>query len=218
MGLGDEAVNAKIVQTEAVVNLAMNSQTVLPIGSNIPVLVVRTANAQWVDYRAAGESIYMGHADAVAKYGSYDAKGRWANENRWITDYHIPKDILNDPNYNWRWAKDLGGSPVTHFYVNRDIVPALTNALKNLQQAGHLGDLRTFDGAFVARNMRGSSQISAHAYGLALDINADTMPRGSRALQPLHLRTSFMRAGFVDGGTWAPPWAIRDPMHFTVGF
>ena len=97
-------------------------------------------------------------------------------------------------------------------------VPALTKALNNLQQAGHLGDLHTFDGAFAARNTRGSGQISAHAYGVAVDINAATAPRGSRALQPLNLRTSFMRAGFVDGGTWVRPWAVRDPMHFTVGF
>jgi len=155
---------------------------------------------------------------AIQKYGSYDHAGRWANESRWITDYHVPTNIINDPSYNWRWARDLGGGSVTHFAVNRDISSAVTAALDSLQQSGHLGDLHTFSGAFAERNTRGSGQVSAHAYGLALDINADTMARGSRALQPLHLRTSFMRAGFVDGGTWVPPWAQRDPMHFTVGF
>jgi RHS repeat-associated protein len=54
MGLADEAVNAKMVQTGVVVSLAMHAQTVLPIGSNIPVLAVQLRNAQWVDYRAAG--------------------------------------------------------------------------------------------------------------------------------------------------------------------
>jgi RHS repeat-associated protein len=164
------------------------------------------------------QSIFMLRAAAIEKYGAYDSSGRWANESRWITDYHVPKNIINDPNYHWRWAKESGGGLVTHFSVNRDLVAAVTAALNNLHQAGHLGDLHTFDGAFASRNTRGSGQVSAHAYGLALDINADMMPRGSRALQPLHLRTSFMRAGFVDGGTWVPPWAVRDPMHFTVGF
>jgi hypothetical protein len=32
------------------------------------------------------------------------------------------------------------------------------------------------------------------------------------------LGNRFMRAGLVDGGTWVLPWAVRDPMHFTVGF
>jgi hypothetical protein len=53
MGLGDEAVNAQMVKV-GYVNPAMHAQTILPIGSNIPVLAVRLANAQWVDYRAAG--------------------------------------------------------------------------------------------------------------------------------------------------------------------
>jgi hypothetical protein len=54
MGLADEAVNAKMVQTGVVVNLTMHAQTVLPIGSNIPVRAVLLPNAQLVDYRAAG--------------------------------------------------------------------------------------------------------------------------------------------------------------------
>jgi hypothetical protein len=53
MGLGDEQVNAQMVKV-GYATLAMHAQTVLPIGSNIPVLAVRLANAQWVDYRAAG--------------------------------------------------------------------------------------------------------------------------------------------------------------------
>ncbi len=164
------------------------------------------------------QSVFMLRSAAIKKYGPYSGSGRWTNESRWITDYHVPSHIINDPDYNWRWATGLGGMMVTHFSVNRDIVGAVTTALNNLQRAGHLGDLHTFDGAFAGRNTRGSGQVSAHAYGLALDINADTAPRGSRALQPLQLRTSFMRAGFVDGGTWVLPWAVRDPMHFTVGF
>jgi RHS repeat-associated protein len=66
MGLGDESVNAKIVQTEAVVNLAMDSRTVLPIGSNIPVLAVQLPNAQWVDYRAAAAAS-IGQTSKLAK-------------------------------------------------------------------------------------------------------------------------------------------------------
>ena len=171
-----------------------------------------------INQSSQAQSIFMLREAAIQKYGAYDSRGRWANESRWISNYEVPKSIINDPSYNWQWAKELGGGLVTHFSVNRDIAPAVTVALSNLQQARHLGDLHTFDGAFVSRNTRGSGHVSAHGYGLALDINADTMPRGSRALQPLQLRTSFMRAGFVDGGTWVLPWGVRDPMHFTVGF
>ncbi len=51
MGLGDESVNAKMV---SMMNLTMHAQTVLPLGSNIPVLAAQLPNGQWVDYRAAG--------------------------------------------------------------------------------------------------------------------------------------------------------------------
>jgi RHS repeat-associated protein len=165
----------------------------------------------------AERSFNMRRSEAIARYGAYK-NGVWAGESRWIIDYHVPDDIVNDPSYNWRWEDDQGGGLVTHFSVNRDIGPAITDALRDLQASGHLGDLQTFAGAFAPRNTRGSSSVSAHAYGLALDINADTHPRGSDALQPLNLRVSFMRAGFIDGGTWVPPWATRDPMHYTVGF
>jgi RHS repeat-associated protein len=49
---------------------------VLPIGSNIPVLAVRLANAQWVDYRAAG--LTMGQvSQSGPKMFTYSLKSRY---------------------------------------------------------------------------------------------------------------------------------------------
>ena len=166
----------------------------------------------------AAKSIYMRRADAIARYGSYN-NGAWAEKERFMTDYRVPADILRDPGYNWRWDEEQGAGLVTHFQLNKDIATSVTHALRSLQQAHRLGDLKEFSGAYEPRNTRGSSNVSAHAYGLALDINPSTNPRGSSpSAQPLAVRTSFMGAGFVDGGTWTQPFSRPDPMHFTVGF
>jgi hypothetical protein len=184
-----------------------------------------TRQDSWSDLNRSGPStsldagsIYMRRADAMARYGPYK-DGKWAGKEGSIIEYRVPESVLHDPNYHWHWDKDLGGGRVTHFPVNKDIAPSITRALKALQRSGHVGDLDTFSGGYVPRTTRGSSQISAHAYGLALDINSESNPRGmSPSRQPLALRVSFMREGFVDGGTWTLPFSRPDPMHFTVGF
>jgi lipoprotein-anchoring transpeptidase ErfK/SrfK len=77
----------------------MDSRTVLPIGSNIPVLAVQLPNAQWVDYRAAGltmgqsframeQGLHMGFAGlagmihAAQTDASHDQRGSSATFSR----------------------------------------------------------------------------------------------------------------------------------------
>jgi hypothetical protein len=98
----------------------------------------------------------------------------------------------------------------------RDIAGGITAVLQSLQRAGQLGSLAEFNGSFFFRMVRGSSSISAHAYGLAVDVNGSMNPRGFPSRQPSALRAAFTGAGFIDGGTWASPQT--DAMHFSVGF
>jgi RHS repeat-associated protein len=160
----------------------------------------------------------MTRAEAIQKYGPY-IKGTWKNEGKYIMNYRIPKDIVEDPSYNMRWDKDIpkvGGTLVTHFSTNRDIAGGITAVLESLQRAGQLSSLVEFNGSFIFRTLRTSSNISAHAYGLAVDVNGSMNPRRYPSHQPAELRAAFTRAGFVDGGTWPSPYT--DAMHFSVGF
>jgi hypothetical protein len=160
----------------------------------------------------------MTRADAIQKYGPY-VNGIWKNEGKYVTDYRIPKGIIDDPSYNMRWDKDIpgvGGTLVTHFSTNRDITSGITAVLKSLQQTGNLNSLVEFNGSFFFRTLRTSSNISAHAYGLAVDVNGSMNPQGRSSNQPAALRAAFTGAGFVDGGTW--PSSYTDAMHFSVGF
>lgn len=158
----------------------------------------------------------MTRAEAIQKYGKY-VNGTWSNEDKYIINYRIPKSITEDPNYNMRWDKDtdkIGGTLVTHFSTNRDIAAGITTVLKSLQRSGELSSLVEFNGSFISRTLRTSSNISAHAYGLAVDVNGSMNPRGYPSQQPAGLRSAFTTAGFVDGATFPTP----DGMHFSVGF
>jgi hypothetical protein len=160
----------------------------------------------------------MTREEAIQKYGPY-VKGTWKNEDKYIMDYRIPQSIASDSNYNMRWDEGIpkvGGTLVTHFSTNRDIAPGITAALENLQRAGKLGSLVEFNGSFFFRMTRAGSSISAHAYGLAVDVNGSMNRQGDPSHQPAVLRAAFTRAGFADGGTWPSPYT--DGMHFSVGF
>jgi RHS repeat-associated protein len=199
----------------------------------------RDAMAKWADSSnnfqgtfsqfTAGQGLTMGQVsqttvprmtreEAIQKYGPY-VKGTWGNEDKYIIDYRVPQAIMSDPNYNMRWDKAIPkvrGTLVTHFSTNRDIAPGITAALENLRRAGQLGLLVEFNGSFFFRMTRGGGNISAHAYGLGVDVNGSMNPQGHPSHQPAALRAAFTGAGFVDGGTWPSPQT--DGMHFSVGF
>jgi hypothetical protein len=132
-------------------------------------------------------------------------------------NYRIPKSIIEDSSYNMRWDADtdkIGGTLVTHFSTNRDIAAGITAVLNSLQRSGKLSSLIEFNGSFIFRTLRTSSNISAHAYGLAVDVNGSMNQLGYRSQQPAALRAAFTHAGFVDGDTFPTPAG----MHISVGF
>src|SRR6185312_13762636 len=65
------------------------------------------------------------------------------------------------------------------------------------------------------RNMRGGSQRSEHAYGLAIDINPAQNPFGSsKTDMPKDIHALAAKYGLIWGGDWK---SKPDPMHFQWG-
>lgn len=89
----------------------------------------------------------------------------------------------------------------------------LKAALRALIQAGGAGDLHSYDGCHVVRNMRTTNSLSMHAYGMADDFNAATNPLNGKGDMSLRVRKAFAQAGFEYGGLWYKP---HDPMHFQL--
>lgn len=104
--------------------------------------------------------------------------------------------------------------PQGKLYVHRDMAGPLERALAAARVQCPDYAVRTI-GCWAVRYKRtATKQLSVHAYGLAVDINADTNPMRrpiTTDMPPLFV-DAFMREGFTWGGTFPTP----DPMHFQL--
>lgn len=146
-------------------------------------------------------------AAAIKRYGAIDmAKGIWPNANKWLALLELPTDL----GLQWKF----GGKLVTHINCNKDIHGPLLGALEDLKLHGLISELKTFDGCFNIRAVRGTTaSVSAHSYGLAIDLNASTNQLGLEHSPLSHgLVKCFIDRGF-DSGIYFH--ARKDPMHFS---
>lgn len=99
-------------------------------------------------------------AQLIARYGN-PFTDQQKFESDWMVVYVLPLDIHTR-------------IPVLppHIYVNRDIIQRFEATLYALIAANLYQEIRTWDGCFNVRRQRGSTTISRHAFGIALDINS----------------------------------------------
>lgn len=97
-------------------------------------------------------------------------------------------------------------------YCNEDIIEPLEKAFRNLISTGHIKELRTWDGCFCIRNVRGRTSMSLHSWGIAIDLNAAWNGLGKRPTLTPGFVKCFTDAGFDWGGVWNRP----DGMHFQL--
>jgi hypothetical protein len=97
---------------------------------------------------------------------------------------------------------------------NRAIFPQLIAALQDVQSQGladtiHPGE---YAGCYYPRFIAGTTSLSNHAFGLALDINAVENQRGTVGQMDRGVVEIFKHWGF----TWGGDWGYTDPMHFEM--
>lgn len=145
---------------------------------------------------------------ASQKYGAI-TNLVWEDEAKWMRTYTVPAGIA------MVWTNSATGKPTGKIYINKDAIPALGQALKNISDRNLLQELRTFDGCFNIRDVRGvPGQLSAHAYGLAIDLNAaDNGLRQTPKLSP-----EFVKCWTDAGWTWGGNFQRLDGMHFQYGW
>jgi len=88
----------------------------------------------------------------------------------------------------------------------------LAQAFKNLISTGHVNELKTWDGCFQIRNIRGRTSPSLHSWGVAVDVNAAWNALGKKPTMSPGFVKCFTDAGFNWGGVWKRP----DGMHFEL--
>jgi D-alanyl-D-alanine carboxypeptidase len=103
---------------------------------------------------------------------------------------------------------------------HRKAAPHLQAAIAEISRKGLIGKIRSFDGAWVPRTIRGSGgTYSAHAFGIALDINSKWNSLGKPPLLPdqdgstVELVPIFESHGFYWGGRFRMP----EGGHFQYG-
>jgi hypothetical protein len=71
--------------------------------------------------------------------------------------------------------------------------------------------VHAYGGCFNFRPKRNRAQLSAHCWGIALDLNPEDNQMGTRGSIDPRLVAVFRRFGFEWGGDWK---TRKDPMHF----
>lgn len=148
---------------------------------------------------------------AIERYGHIDlASGFWPNESTWIKLLKIPAGWFP----NWKVLNTE--HPVNVIACNVDMHVSLMAALTEVRFYNLTTELRTFDGCFNIRAVRGSPNMSTHAYGLGIDLNAAENPLGSNATTfSKQFVDCFIKHGFDWGGNF---FNRKDPMHFSYAW
>jgi hypothetical protein len=108
-------------------------------------------------------------------------------------------------------------------YINRVIAIPLEKVLRQLIKDGTHKEIKTWDGCYNPRSQRGSTAISRHSWGIAVDLNAAWNPlvrgvtpktRQSLRAKHVHWTEDFLNAwrfnGFACGADWN---TVLDGMH-----
>ena len=140
------------------------------------------------------------------------ATGSVELDDAWVSENIISIEVPQLRGKRTPWGEPFSGGLRFH----RRAAPALLAAFAEIEQRGLLGDVVSFDGAFVPRTARGRSAVlSPHALGIAIDINAANNPFRRPPLpagEPgsvLRLVPIFERHGFYWGGRSQQPDAMQ---------
>ncbi len=80
-----------------------------------------------------------------------------------------------------------------------------------MEVLARLVDRGDYAGCYAEKDIPTTGEISRHAWGLAIDLNASRNPQGARPRQDRRLVRIMERRGFRWGGRWP---TVPDGMHF----
>ncbi|HEU4889190.1 MAG TPA: M15 family metallopeptidase [Thermoanaerobaculia bacterium] len=105
------------------------------------------------------------------------------------------------------------GTPVKSIQVHRRAVPIFEAVLLDVERSGLISTISSYGGGFAYRPAAGTSFLSSHAYGVAIDLNSKQNPRGTPGRMDPRLVEIFEKHGFAWGGDYT---GRTDPMHFEL--
>jgi D-alanyl-D-alanine carboxypeptidase len=198
--LGMTPDNALLVRTGAKAPKPVRNKIEKLLGPDTSAQLVDKATRFGLDPSASQIAVVTGTvADAVGvyRYGVLGG-GHIAPDPAWVRD-HITTEVV----------PILGA--VT---CNKVIFDQLKAALQEIIERGLADKIHPeqYAGCYYPRFIAGTTTLSNHAFGLALDINAVENQRGTAGLIDRGVVQVFQKWGF----TWGGVWHYTDPMHFEL--
>jgi hypothetical protein len=97
---------------------------------------------------------------------------------------------------------------------NKLIFPQLTAALNEVVSRGLADEIHPgeYAGCYYPRFIAGTTSLSNHSFGLALDLNVPGNQRGTAGEMDRTVVAIFKKWGFA----WGGDWHYTDPMHFEM--
>jgi hypothetical protein len=133
--------------------------------------------------------------------------------------YGEPGDESNLVPITFPYPMYYDGKPVSRTRCHKKVAASLLRVLSAIrgivaEHPEHKGEAEDYGGVFNFRPKRGGTSWSLHAWGAAIDLDADDNTfRDSwpmKADMPLEIMEAFAKEGWIGGG-WA--WGF-DGMHF----
>lgn len=139
----------------------------------------------------------------LSRYGDPHAPGF---EAQWIAKFELP--------YPMMFGAGSDAAILTHARCHKLAVDAFVGAFRAIKAEGLADDASEFNGIVSMRSIRGHpGHLSAHAWGLAVDINASRNPLGGPVRQHVEVIRAFVEHGFFWGGAYK---SRVDGMHFSL--
>lgn len=177
-------------------------------------VVRQTLAGRRVRVKADGDNGYMSSIDTVLTQAQVKLRfGEFAMR----VDPGTDGVLVPDPVWTSRWIVSTHVPQLGEVKCNKAIVGDLTAAMREVTARGlgwtvHSADFARQGGCYNPRLARVSNGValSAHSWGIAVDINVDTNPLGATPRQDARLVAIMARHGFSWGGRWLRP----DGAHF----
>lgn len=197
--LGIDQRNALVISTQPTSPQSMQGRIQRLVGDAGSVQMMDIASRIGLDPEAAQSVVLVGtYADAVGVFRYTVSGGRVIPDPAWVREHIVTETV-----------PILG--QVT---CNKAMMPQLRSALIGIVDRGLADKINPgeYAGCYYPRFIAGSSQLSNHAFGLALDLNVPGNLRGTVGEMDRGVVDEFKKWGFG----WGGDWNYTDPMHFEL--
>jgi hypothetical protein len=218
------AIAPQVPQVDAVVNDSWIDTLGMKPGNALLVTTGQTAPASLRKpiERIAGDEASVQMLDAVARFGLDTSVQQTAFLVGTVADavgtfnYTVLGGgrIAPDP----AWVSEhiaTGTVPILGSVTcNRLIFPQLEAALREVEARGLADEIHPdeYAGCYYPRFIAGTTSLSNHSFGLALDFNVPGNQRGTVGEMDRTVVSIFKKWGFA----WGGDWRYTDPMHFEM--